>query len=117
MVGRPVEDLAAPRPGRKPWTQRMYDLAAEGKYDREFIIWEMLLQVPVGRGARQTMSARRVQAEARGHQTHEQGTHAKHATKLHRPGQRMIAARCFVEARKAGRIVVGDDGIVRLRGM
>lgn len=94
----------------------MYDMAGEAKWTQEDVIWSMLLLVPVGLGARRTWKMREQSVKLTGGTMSEQGKNKKHATKVHRPGQRSIAISAFGQAKRDGRIVVGDDGIVRLRG-
>jgi len=99
---------------RNPWTQRVYDMAAEGKWTKEQMIRDAMQLVPVGRGARQTQREREQAAKFGGYRWYEQGEHYNHHPVMWRRGQRRIVSRTVLQLLRRRRLIEGDDGIVRL---
>jgi len=89
-------------------------MAAEGKWTKQQMVLDAMLMVDVGVASRQTQRQRRDMARARGNRVYEQGEHRNHHPLMWRPGQRKITQQALINLIKRGRVVVGDDGIVRL---
>ena len=99
---------------RSAYTARMYAMAAEEKYTKAEIIREMVILVPFGVGARETVRKREWRAAKDGYRTRPQGEYHTHSATIADHGQRQTASTAFLQHKRRGVIEVWPDGIVRL---
>lgn len=94
--------------------QRIYEMAAEGRYTRREIVLSAGDLVANGHAARMTVRQRKANAKAQGYQHQKQGDEPRQDHDVTRPGRWRIASQSLMQAKRQGHLIEGDDGIVTL---
>ena len=99
---------------RSPILQRIYEMAHEGRYTRHEIVLAAADLVPNGQASRVTLRRRAASARQQGYQSNKHGADARHDPDVTGPGRRRVASEAWMQAKRKGRIIEDENGIVTL---